>query len=48
MDLALYLNHSDTPNIRSIDDGDYFEALQDIPAGTELLVDYGTIVDSKE
>lgn len=48
MDLAFYLNHSDTPNIRSIDDGNYFEALQDIPAGTELLVDYGTIVDSKE
>ena len=48
MDIALYLNHSDTPNIRSIDDGDYFEALVDIPAGTELLIDYGTIVDSKE
>jgi SET domain-containing protein len=48
MDIALYLNHSDEPNIRSVDDGDYFEALIDIPAGTELLVDYGTIVDSKE
>ncbi len=48
MDIALYLNHSETPNIRSIDDGDYFEALVDIPAGTELLIDYGTIVDSKE
>ena len=48
MDIALYLNHSDAPNIRSVDDGDYFEALIDIPAGTELLVDYGTIVDSKE
>lgn len=48
MDIALYLNHSETPNLRSIDDGDYFEALVDIPAGTELLIDYGTIVDSKE
>lgn len=45
MDLALYLNHSSTPNIASVNEGEAFEALRDIPAGEELLVDYGTIAD---
>lgn len=44
MDLVSFLNHSETPNVQSIDDGAYFEALVDIPADTELFVDYGTIV----
>lgn len=44
MDLACFLNHSDTPNIVSIDDGAYFEALRDIAAGDELFIDYGEIV----
>ena len=46
MDLACFLNHSDTPNVRSIDDGNYFEALRDVAPGEELLIDYGEIVDS--
>jgi SET domain-containing protein len=45
MDLVLYLNHSDTPNIISINEGEQFEALRDIEEGEELLVDYGTLVD---
>lgn len=45
MDLALYLNHSDTPNIISVNDGECFETLRDILEGEELLVDYGTLVD---
>ena len=45
MDLALYLNHSDTPNVASVNDGEYFEALRNIAVGEELLVDYGTLVD---
>jgi SET domain-containing protein len=45
MDISLFLNHSDTPNIKSINDGDYFEAIKDIKAGEELFVDYGEIVD---
>ena len=45
MDLVLYLNHSSSPNIRSVDDGNFFEALADIPEGTELLVNYGHIVE---
>lgn len=44
IDLSLFLNHADTPNIISINDGDYFEAIRNIEAGEELLVDYGEIV----
>ena len=47
MDLVLFLNHSDEPNVVSINDGDYFEAIRDIKAGEELLVDYGEIVDGE-
>ena len=46
-DLVVFLNHSDTPNLISINEGDYFETLRDIKCGEELLVDYGTIVDSE-
>lgn len=45
MDITLYLNHSSTPNVASVNEGEYFIALEDIPAGTELLVDYGSIAD---
>ncbi len=48
VDLVIYLNHADTPNVVSINDGEFFEAIIDIKAGEELLVDYGTIVDSEE
>jgi len=44
MDLSYFLNHSDTPNTISIDDGDYFETTRDVAEGEELLIDYGTIV----
>lgn len=45
MDMANYLNHSATPNIRSVDDGRYFETIREIQAGEELLIDYGSIVE---
>ncbi len=45
MDLVNFLNHSDTPNIISINEGEYFEALRDIKTGEELLVDYGELVE---
>jgi SET domain-containing protein len=45
MDLVNYLNHSSTPNVVSANEGEYFEALTDIPAGAELLVNYGEITD---
>jgi SET domain-containing protein len=48
VDLVIYLNHADTPNVVSVHEGAFFEAIVDIKAGEELLVDYGTIVDSKE
>lgn len=45
IDLSLFLNHDDNPNIRSIDEGRYFEAIRDINAGEELFLDYGSIVN---
>ena len=44
-DLSLFLNHSDEPNIISVNDGDYFETTRDIKEGEELVIDYGEIVD---
>lgn len=48
MDIVNFLNHSETPNIISINDGEDFETLRTILAGEELFIDYGEIVDSKE
>jgi len=48
VDLVIYLNHSETPNVISLNEGEEFEAIRDIAAGEELLVDYGTIVESDE
>ena len=45
MDLVNFLNHSDTPNIISLNDGEDFETISDIAAGEELLINYGSIVD---
>ena len=47
MDLVNFLNHSEIPNLVSINDGDYFEAIRDIRAGEELFIDYGQIVDDE-
>ncbi|MBK9978347.1 MAG: SET domain-containing protein [Gemmatimonadetes bacterium] len=47
MDLSHFLNHSDTPNVASIEEGKWFEALRDIAAGEELTVDYGELVDDE-
>jgi SET domain-containing protein len=47
MDLSLFLNHSDEPNIISVNDGDYFETTRDIKEGEELVIDYGEIVDGE-
>ena len=45
--LVNFLNHADTPNIVSINDGEFFEAIMDIKEGEELLIDYGKIVDGE-
>ena len=47
MDLVNFLNHSDTPNVISINDGEFFEAIKDIKQGEELFIDYGEIVDGE-
>ena len=44
MDLVNFLNHADNPNIVSINEGEFFEAIRDIKTGEELLIDYGQIV----
>ena len=43
IDLVIYLNHSEEPNIISLNDGEAFEALRDISAGEELFINYGEI-----
>jgi SET domain-containing protein len=48
MDLVNFLNHSDRPNVISINDGEFFEAVRDIKQGEELVIDYGSIVDDSE
>ena len=48
VDLVIYLNHSEAPNVISLNEGEEFEAIRDIAAGEELLVDYGTIVECDE
>ncbi len=47
VDLVIYLNHADEPNVMSINEGEDFEALRDIKAGEELFIDYGEIVASE-
>jgi SET domain-containing protein len=48
MDLVNYLNHSSTPNLISVNDGEEFEALRDIAPGEELFMDYNTIAEHEE
>ncbi len=47
IDISLCLNHSDNPNIISIQDGEYFEATRNISNGEELFIDYGEIVEGE-
>ena len=43
IDLVVFVNHSDTPNIKSDNNGNFFEAIRNIPAGEELLINYSSI-----
>jgi SET domain-containing protein len=47
IDLSLFLNHSETPNLTSVEEGNYFEATRDIKSGEELFLDYGEIVEGE-
>lgn len=48
MDLSLYLNHSEEPNLISINEGEFFETTREIKSGEELFLDYGQIVSAEE
>jgi len=43
VDLVHFLNHSDRPNLRQMEGGNYFVTLREIQAGEELTIDYGTL-----
>jgi SET domain-containing protein len=45
MDMVNYLNHSSIPNLKSINNGENYEAIVDIPAGAELFIDYGEVAN---
>ena len=45
IDLVIFLNHSEKPNIISINEGEFFEAIREIKKGEELVIDYGEIVN---
>lgn len=45
MDLVNYLNHSPTPNVISVNDGEYFEAIREIREGEELFVNYEALAE---
>ena len=45
----MYLNHSDEPNLKQMEGGNYFVTLRDIKAGEELFIDYNTLtIDNAE
>ena len=48
IDPIIFLNHSSKPNIISINDGEEFEAIDDILPGQELLINYGDIVEGMD
>ncbi|MCC6842263.1 MAG: SET domain-containing protein [Saprospiraceae bacterium] len=48
MDLSLFLNHADNPNVRSVNDGAFFEAIRDIEEGEEITIDYGELCEYDE
>lgn len=45
MDMVIFLNHSDSPNIVSVNEGEYFMTIRDIKEGEEILINYGDIVE---
>jgi len=45
MDISSFINHSEQPNLISINGSEYFEASRLIKCGEELLINYGELVD---
>lgn len=42
MDMSAYVNHSDNPNLETIDDGITFITSREVKKGEELTIDYKT------
>ena len=42
MDVSFFVNHSENPNLKTIDDGSNFITLRKVKKGEELTVSYGT------
>jgi len=47
LDLVVFLNHSNSPNVIALEDGFQFMATRNIEAGEELFIDYGTLVEEE-
>ncbi len=48
IDLPYLINHSDTPNVGTDEDGEHFITLRDIAPGEELFSDFSTYHDGNE
>lgn len=48
MDIAFYVNHSGTANLKTVDGGFNFITSRSIQKGEELCVNYNTYVDSAD
>lgn len=48
INIAYYVNHSDSPNLKVREDGHTFEAVEDILEGEELTADYSTYNDKED
>lgn len=48
IDIAYYVNHSKSPNLRVCEDGHTFETIREIIEGEELCADYSTYNDEED
>ena len=48
IDIAYYINHSDNPNIKVVEDGHNFITTDNILAGDELVSDYASYNDQED
>lgn len=45
MDISSFINHSEKPNLKPVNNGEFFEATSDIKVGEELFLDYADVAD---
>lgn len=48
MDLCLFLNHSTTPNLQTVENGRFFETTRPIAKGEELFINYASLAEGLE